>query len=169
MLLPAHTVEWETPQDLFDAVDQHFSFTVDVAASDENHKCERYYTKEQNGLQQDWCGEVIWCNPPYDAWSLAAFTVKAIRAIESDPTTQAVFLVPVKADQAWFHRCACYGSVWLISGRVRFGQARHTAPMPVCLIVMGGGRVAGRVTPLEYTPIEWRASQTSILDAIEES
>lgn len=48
--------EWETPQDLFNELDAEFHFTVDVAASDERHKCERYYTKEQDGLKQNWGG-----------------------------------------------------------------------------------------------------------------
>lgn len=48
---------WETPQSLFDELDREFHFTLDAAASDTNHKCDRYYTKEQNGLIQDWGGK----------------------------------------------------------------------------------------------------------------
>lgn len=45
---------WETPQDFFEKLDEEFHFTLDAAASDENHKCERYYTEQQNGLLKDW-------------------------------------------------------------------------------------------------------------------
>lgn len=49
--------DWETPQDLFDKLDEHFHFTLDAAASDSNHKLPRYYTRETDGLLQDWGGE----------------------------------------------------------------------------------------------------------------
>ena len=49
---------WETPQDLFDTLHAEFSFTLDAAASDDNHKLPRYYTSETNGLVQDWGGSV---------------------------------------------------------------------------------------------------------------
>lgn len=45
---------WETPQRLFDELDAEFHFTLDAAASDENHKCERFFTEKENGLQQNW-------------------------------------------------------------------------------------------------------------------
>lgn len=72
-LLPAATVEWSTPSWLFRQLDDEFHFTVDVAAAADNAKCERFYTKEQNGLEQSWFGERVWCNPPYDHKSLTAF------------------------------------------------------------------------------------------------
>lgn len=44
---------WETPQSLFDELNEKYHFTLDAAASDENHKCSRYFTKEDNGLLMD--------------------------------------------------------------------------------------------------------------------
>ena len=58
-------VEWSTPQDFYDNLNSEFHFTLDPCATDENHKCEKYYTKEVNGLLQDWYGETVFCNPPY--------------------------------------------------------------------------------------------------------
>ena len=57
--------DWETPQCLFDKLDHEFHFTIDVASSKDNHKCDRYYTECENGLNQNWSNEVVWCNPPY--------------------------------------------------------------------------------------------------------
>lgn len=51
--------EWETPQGLFDQLNDEFHFTLDPCASDENHKCESYFTKEDDGLQEKWGG---WCS-----------------------------------------------------------------------------------------------------------
>ncbi len=57
--------DWGTPQDLFDALNKEFGFTLDPCADDNNHKCAKYYTKEQDGLAQSWAGETVFCNPPY--------------------------------------------------------------------------------------------------------
>ena len=61
----AKTDEWETPQDLFDRLNDEFHFTLDVCATKENAKTTFYFTREQDGLKQDWNGETVWCNPPY--------------------------------------------------------------------------------------------------------
>ena len=52
-------VEWSTPQDFYDNLNSEFHFTLDPCATDENHKCKKYYTKESNGLLQDWSGETV--------------------------------------------------------------------------------------------------------------
>lgn len=57
--------DWGTPQDLFGALNKEFGFTLDPCADDNNHKCAKYYTKEQDGLAQSWAGETVFCNPPY--------------------------------------------------------------------------------------------------------
>lgn len=64
-LYSSSTDEWETPQDLFNQLDGEFHFTLDVCATPQNTKCVKYFTKEQDGLTQDWRGETVWCNPPY--------------------------------------------------------------------------------------------------------
>lgn len=64
-LFSSEKQDWETPQWLFDELDQEFNFTLDVASSDKNFKCDKHYTKLENGLIQDWTNETVWCNPPY--------------------------------------------------------------------------------------------------------
>lgn len=59
------TEEWATPQDFFDKLNEEFHFTLDVCSTHENAKCAKHYTKEDDGLSQDWTGETVWCNPPY--------------------------------------------------------------------------------------------------------
>lgn len=58
------TCEWETPKDFFDKLNEEYHFDLDVCAAKDNAKCKRYFTKEQNGLFQEWKG-VCWMNPPY--------------------------------------------------------------------------------------------------------
>ena len=53
------TDDWATPTDYFNKLNEEFKFTLDPCSSKENHKCERYYTKEDNGLLQSWGGDSI--------------------------------------------------------------------------------------------------------------
>lgn len=48
--------EWSTPQDFYDEVNQEFNFNLDVCATDENHKCDNYFTIKDNGLEKSWGG-----------------------------------------------------------------------------------------------------------------
>ena len=45
---------WNTPQAFFDELNAEFHFTLDPCANDDNHKCDKYYTEQQDGLLQDW-------------------------------------------------------------------------------------------------------------------
>lgn len=54
-----------TPLHLWIPWNDRWQFTLDAAASHDNHLCERYFTLEEDGLQQSWGQERVWCNPPY--------------------------------------------------------------------------------------------------------
>lgn len=55
-MMNSATVEWETPKELFDKLDQEFHFTLDVCASPGMEKCKRYFSPEIDGLKQVWGG-----------------------------------------------------------------------------------------------------------------
>lgn len=121
---------WATPQALFDTLNQEFLFTLDPCADDMNHKCDRYYTEEQDGLLQDWTGETVFCNPPYG---------KCLkRWVEKCATEDAtvVMLVPARTDTEWFHRWV-YGKaeIRFIKGRLRFNGSKTGAPFPSMICV----------------------------------
>ena len=65
LMFSSVTDQWATPQAFFDQLNEEFHFTLDPCADAQNHKCDRYFTKEQNGLVQSWEGERVFCNPPY--------------------------------------------------------------------------------------------------------
>lgn len=48
--------EWPTPQAIFDELNEEFEFDLDPCATSENHKCNRYFTLENDGLSQKWGG-----------------------------------------------------------------------------------------------------------------
>lgn len=54
-----------TTREVFDPLHERFGFTIDVAALPHNAKLPRFFTPEQDGLEQGWAGERVWCNPPY--------------------------------------------------------------------------------------------------------
>lgn len=64
LMFSSKTDQWETPQEFFDELNAEFHFTLDPCADAHNHKCDKYFTKEQDGLKQEWSG-VVFCNPPY--------------------------------------------------------------------------------------------------------
>ena len=80
---------WRTPKDLFDRLHQAFNFTVDSAASSDNHLLPNYWSEQTNGLTQDWSQEIVFCNPPFSLCK--EFLAKG-------PTAKgACFLFPVTA------------------------------------------------------------------------
>jgi phage N-6-adenine-methyltransferase len=133
-LLSSETIEWATPQWLFDALNKEFGFTVDVCATHENAKCEKHYTRHENGLLKSWAGEVAWMNPPYgdeiEAWMAKAFGA----ALEDGATV--VCLVPSRTDTAWWHRYAMKHEIRFLRGRLKFGNAEDSAPFPSAAVVM---------------------------------
>lgn len=48
--------EWGTPKLFFEELNKEFNFTLDPCATDENHKCNKYYTLKQDGLKHTWGG-----------------------------------------------------------------------------------------------------------------
>lgn len=56
VLFSSESENWETPAELYRELNERYHFELDPCASAENHKCERYYTKEQNGLEKSWGG-----------------------------------------------------------------------------------------------------------------
>lgn len=124
-------MDWETPQWLFDQLDAEFGFELDVCATPENAKCERYFTPEHDGLSQEWTG-VCWMNPPYGR-EIGRWMRKAYESSLNGATV--VCLVPARTDTAWWHDYAAKGEVRFLRGRLRFVGARHSAPFPSAIVV----------------------------------
>lgn len=53
----SRTNEWDTPQNFYNKLNNEFSFNLDPCTFDgKNSKCDKYFTRKQNGLLQDWGG-----------------------------------------------------------------------------------------------------------------
>lgn len=127
-MMTSKTPEWATPQDFFDALDAEFSFTLDPCATAENAKCLKFYTREQDGLAQDWTGERVFMNPPYGR-EIGKWVKKAAEG------GLVVALLPARTDTRWFHDYI-YGKaeIRFIKGRLRFNDA-DPAPFPSMVVV----------------------------------
>lgn len=124
---------WETPQWLFDKLNDEWRFETDVCAVESNKKCAHYYSPEQDGLSQKW-GGCCWCNPPYGR-EIGKWVKKAA---ESDATV--VMLLPARTDTKWFHDyCLKYGEITFLRGRLKFGDSKNSAPFPSMIVVFRQG------------------------------
>lgn len=62
----------------FDKVNTELGpFTLDACASEQNAKCNKFFTAKDDGLTQDWYGNNVFVNPPYgrgiDKWIKKAY------------------------------------------------------------------------------------------------
>lgn len=134
-MFSSKTDDWATPQELFDALNEEFCFTLDPCASSSNAKCDKFYTKQDNGLSKDWAGERVFCNPPYGR-EISKWVEKC--SIEANnPNTVVVALLPARTDTQYFHRFI-YGKakeVRFIKGRLKFGGHSNSAPFPSMIVI----------------------------------
>jgi phage N-6-adenine-methyltransferase len=122
---------WATPQDFFDKQNAIHGFTLDVCATASNAKCARYFTEADDGLAQPWHG-VCWMNPPYGR-TIGLWMRKAYESSLTGATV--VCLVPSRTDTRWWHDYAMKGQIEFIRGRLKFGNAKNSAPFPSALVI----------------------------------
>jgi len=122
------------PLEDFAPLNDRFRFTIDVAASEQNKKCERYFDEQANGLEQSWAGERVYANPPFSRvrpWIDKAWSERDSEII--------VMLLPAnRTEQTWWmqgiepyrDRNGSVLTTEFLSGRIRFlkpGQS-HIGP-----------------------------------------
>lgn len=140
-MFSSKTNDWSTPQDFFDELNTEFQFTLDPCADKYNHKCEKYYTEEDDGLLQDWGGEIVFCNPPYGK-AIKDWVRKAY--IEGcKPNTTVVMLIPARTDTTYFHDYIYHDAkeIRFIRGRLKFGNSKNAAPFPSMVVIYRGPRI----------------------------
>ena len=121
---------WATPQATFDELNDEFSFTLDPCATKQNAKCEKFYTEKEDGLKQNWDGEVVFMNPPYGR-EIGKWVKKAVES-----KALVVMLLPARTDTRWFHdyiyqKC----DIRFLKGRLKFGDAVNSAPFPSMVVI----------------------------------
>lgn len=129
--------EWATPQNLFDELNKEFNFTLDPCATDENAKCSKYFTIEDDGLSKDWSNNVVFMNPPYGR-EIKRWIKKAYE--ESLNGATVVCLIPARTDTTYWHDFI-FGKandIRFLRGRLKFGNSKNSAPFPSAIVVYQG-------------------------------
>jgi len=137
VLFSSKSMEWSTPRDFFRQLDKEFGFNLDPCAQSHNALCSKFYTPEDDGLEQDWGGHTCFVNPPYGR-GIKEWVRKAYEEGQKDDTT-VVMLIPARTDtQYWHNYIMNSDEIRLIKGRLKFGGGNHSAPFPSAVVVFRG-------------------------------
>ena len=121
---------WQTPDPLYDGLDARYVFDYDPAADHDNARTALYSTRDgtfcrepsgyvwrvspQTGLDTDWTGLRVYCNPPYTRGELGPWAGKC--ASEASRAAIVIGLFPSDHSTGWWQR--------YVEGRV------HHDPLP---------------------------------------
>lgn len=121
ILTSRNTDEWYTPRFIIDKVRQVLGkIDLDPAS---NHfanswiQANTYYTKEQNGLKQEWEGNVF-LNPPFSETGI--WTRKLVKCFEERKVYSAIILVNSNLGTSWFEELWEDYPVCCLRKRLRF-------------------------------------------------
>jgi transcriptional regulator with XRE-family HTH domain len=131
---------WETPVELAEALSLAVAgFSLDPCAATADRrkvrvKAKILLTEGDDGLSVPWLGTVF-VNPPYSR-GLSAWVRKCFE--ESQRGCIVVGLIPARPDTHYWHDyVAAHADVFMIRGRLKFGDGENSAPFPSCVVVWG--------------------------------
>ena len=160
-LLSSAKTDWETPQDLFNALNDIFEFDLDVCATEWNTKIPgNFISPEENAFVVPWRGDVCWMNPPYGkAENACVYPCKKRKCVQRgyhidtpiagigdwmhlgmirsrDANKIVVCLVPARTDTEWFQIVWSHSTlIAFLRGRYQFVGASSGATFPSCVCV----------------------------------
>jgi len=73
-------------------------------------KAGTYFTKEKDGLNCDWHGNV-WLNPPYSRGLIEPFVHKLLRELEAGRVSSAILLTNNSASSHWHQHAASFSTL----------------------------------------------------------
>lgn len=132
-MMSSNTDLRSTPQDIFDSLKREFNLFIDVCADDTNHKCNTYFTKEEDWLSKDWNNSNCFMNPPY--WREIGKRVKKASEINN---WWVVCLLPARTDTRRFHDYIYRHNkveIRFIKWRLKFWDSKNSAPFPSMIVV----------------------------------
>lgn len=116
------TIDWYTPQYIFDAI--NLSFDLDPCSAGEDKDCvpaSNRYTILDDGLNKDWFG-LVFCNPPYGSQT-------SIWLDKMSQHQNGIALVFARSGTRWWQKVApTTTSICFVAGRIKFinGQTNKT-------------------------------------------
>jgi phage N-6-adenine-methyltransferase len=102
---------------------------------------ERYFTREQDGLLQEWRAGAVYVNPPYSQPNIGRWVAKALAERREGRAGQVIFLLPLDPSTGWFYALAdCEARIALLRKRVAHllgGVVRPGTEHPSLLVYLG--------------------------------
>ena len=139
--------DWTTPADFYAMLDAEFGFTLDPCCYPHTAKCDRFFTKEDDGLKQDWAGAVF-VNPPYGR-VIGAWVRKSYEAAQTTADV-VVMLIPARTcSRYWHDYCMKAAEIRFVRGRLKFGDGTDNAPFPNAVIVFRKGDHSPHVSSID--------------------
>lgn len=139
-LFSSATGKWATPSDLYLALDAEFRFTLDPCPIDDAERI-----MENDGLARSWAGHRVFCNPPYGNGIGNWIGNWLAKGREADC---AVFLIPSRTDTRWWHQYVLTADeIRFVKGRLRFGDAKNSAPFPSAIVIYRSAELRSEATP----------------------
>ena len=137
-MMSSESGEWYTTPDIIKAVLAVMgSIDLDPCSNSKERPsvpAAKHYTKDDDGLAQDWVGRV-YCNPPYGD-EIPHWIDKLNLEYLEGRTTQAILLAPSRTDTVWFRALKKYPRCFMW-GRVKFNGNENGAPFPTMLVSVG--------------------------------
>ena len=127
--------EWYTPEKYVEMAREVLGhIDLDPASSkiaNETVKADRYFTEEENGLNQVWYGKV-WMNPPYGTDLIGQFTEKFADEYIAGNITEGIVLVNNATETAWFaDMIQSASAVVFPRGRIRYYSPQKESSAPL--------------------------------------
>lgn len=142
-LFTSNKDNWETPNDLFDKLNEEFNFDIDLCATEINTKCNRFIGEKDCAYSNNYSVPYFKCgymNPPYGR-NIGKFVRKAYLAALDEKTV--VCLLPARTDTKWWHNYCMRRNVEIrfLKGRVKFinpnkrDEKPQSAPFPSAIVI----------------------------------
>lgn len=152
--------EWYTPSQYVESARKVMgSIDLDPASckrANEIVRAAKFYTKDDDGTQKPWWGNV-WLNPPYAATVMSAYVKHLVEQYAAGAFRQAIFLTHNNLDTEWWIRAYQSGGIMCSTkGRIRFYDAFGESNSPThghTFIYFGKRRKAFENEFCQYGPI----------------
>jgi len=144
---PVPKQDWETPQWLFDMLNEEFHFTLDGAANAENSKCEWYIDEVTDALTVPWGDNIVFLNPPYGRGRmLEGWLEKGYEEAKKGVTS--VWVLPASTDTYWWHDYVMEAAeIRFVNGRLHFSRTNKAAWMANVIAIFRPGQTKAFLGP----------------------
>lgn len=138
----SESIVWETPADLYAEACKKYNVNpkLDVCAETLTAKCKRFFTEEENALDQQWSDD-FFMNPPYGVGGVPPEKIWVAKAYTEHKkhNVTGMALTFSKTDTQWWHEYVeDIAEVHFQKGRISFyknGEKTAPAPRPSAWII----------------------------------